>query len=586
MNHKEYWRERARLLEEAQNRQGRECYAEVERQYREAQRAIEGKIASWYQRFADNNGITMQQAKQMLKDKELEEFRWEVNDYIRHGKENARNGAWMEQLENASARAHINRLESLKLQIQQSLESMFGNQLDSVDSTMRNIYKDSYYKTAYEIQKGIGVGWDFASIDERKIEKVVKKPWAPDGRNFSERIWGNRQKLVNELHTELSRNIIMGEDPQKAINAIARKMKTSQNVAGRLVMTESAFFSSAAQKECYQELDVEQYEIVATLDSHTSELCREMDGKHFPMSQYEAGVTAPPFHVYCRSCTCPYFDDEFDRIGKRAARKADGKVYYVPGDMTYKEWQKAFVEGEKDGLTHVKENDILTLDECKSVDEVEALFKKQDWFIHGTGKLEGWRSDESLSLKGCDLECAKGIYRSYEQVLYKFPQLKNKFAAVSAARLKKDTYAQCTMGSGNGLIEVNTLYFSDINKVTKDYIKDVKAGFHTANTSAFSIITHELGHSIDDYLTNTLGIAGKINGKPRYVSSKMRSKVMSACNLTVRGRDVKEHVSEYATQNQKEWFAECFAEYMCSDHPRAVATEFGKQLEELMKEVK
>lgn len=395
MNHKDYWRERARILEEAQNRQGRECYAEVERQYREAQRVIEGKIASWYQRFADNNGITMQQARQMLKDKELEEFRWEVNDYIRHGKENARNGAWMEQLENASARAHITRLESLKLQIQQSLESMFGNQLDSVDSTIRNIYKDSYYKTAYEIQKGIGVGWDFASIDERKIEKVVKKPWVPDGRNFSERIWGNRQKLVNELHTELSRSIMIGEDPQKAINAIARKMKTSQNVAGRLVMTESAFFSSAAQKECYQELDVEQYEIVATLDSHTSELCREMDGKHFPMSQYEAGVTAPPFHVYCRSCTCPYFDDEFDRTGKRAARKADGKVYYVPGDMTYKEWQKAFVEGDKSGLQEVVLDDKIspmdiTKEWIKNKGTKGSIVEKREYMVDGMNyKVDG-----------------------------------------------------------------------------------------------------------------------------------------------------------------------------------------------------
>ena len=44
MNHRDYWRERARVLEEAENRQGRECYEEIEQQYREAQRVIEGKI--------------------------------------------------------------------------------------------------------------------------------------------------------------------------------------------------------------------------------------------------------------------------------------------------------------------------------------------------------------------------------------------------------------------------------------------------------------------------------------------------------------------------------------------------------------
>ena len=74
-------------------------------------------------------------------------------------------------------------------------------------------------------------------------------------------------------------------------------MENSRYNAGRLVMTEEAYFSSAAQKDCFNELGVEQYEIVATLDSRTSEICRNLDGKVFPMKDYQAGVTAPPFHI-------------------------------------------------------------------------------------------------------------------------------------------------------------------------------------------------------------------------------------------------------------------------------------------------
>lgn len=96
-------------------------------------------------------------------------------------------------------------------------------------------------------------------------------------------------------------------------------------------MTEEAFLSSTAQKDAFNELDVEQFEVVATLDSHTSDTCQEMDGKHFPMSQYEINVTAPPFHAWCRSTTCPFFDDEFDVVG---ARDEDGNTYYVPADTT------------------------------------------------------------------------------------------------------------------------------------------------------------------------------------------------------------------------------------------------------------
>ena len=117
--------------------------------------------------------------------------------------------------------------------------------------------------------------------------------------------------------------------------------KNAKYKAGRLVMTEQAFIASAAQRDAFNDLDVEEYEIVATLDSHTSAICAEMDGKHFPMKEFQPGVTAPPFHPYCRSVTVPYFDDEFS-LGKRAARDVEtGETYYVPDNMTYKEWMQS-----------------------------------------------------------------------------------------------------------------------------------------------------------------------------------------------------------------------------------------------------
>lgn len=109
-------------------------------------------------------------------------------------------------------------------------------------------------------------------------------------------------------------------------------------------MTESAFVSSQSQKDCYKELGVEQFEFVATLDNKTSEICQQMDGKVFKMADYQIGVNAPPLHCFCRSCTVPYFEDDFGQSGKRAARGADGKTTYVGGDITYEEWKKKYVK--------------------------------------------------------------------------------------------------------------------------------------------------------------------------------------------------------------------------------------------------
>lgn len=341
MKNSDYWINRFGQLESVTNKDAMEAYRDVEEIYQKAQTELEDKINTWYQRFATNNQISMAEARKLLTTGEMKELKWSVEEYIKHGKENSISGQWVKELENASARFHVSRLEALKLQTQQSIEALYGNQLDIVDSAMRKAYSQRYYRTAFEFQKGFGVGFAVDRLDENTLSNIINKPWAVDGYNFSKRIWTNKEKLIGELHSSLTRNIITGADPAKAIKEIKSKMGVSSNAAGRLIMTESAYFGSVAQKDMLNNLDVEKYEIVATLDSKTSEICRSLDGKVFDMKDYQAGVTAPPFHPYCRTTTAPYFDD-WEELGidrERVARNDKSKNYFVDGNMTYKEWE-------------------------------------------------------------------------------------------------------------------------------------------------------------------------------------------------------------------------------------------------------
>lgn len=377
MKNSDYWKERFKQLEAAANKNGAEYYHEIEEQFTIAQRQIEKEVLLWYQRFATNNEVTMAEARQMLNAKQLAELKWNVKEYIKYGEENALDGRWMKQLENASSRFHITRLEALKLQTQQVAEVLYGNQTDGLDAMMKRVYLDGYYHTAFEVQKGFNVGWDIAGVDQSRLEKIISKPWAADGKNFSDRIWSNKKRLINEVHTQLTQTCILGKAPDDAIKNIAKKMGVSKSNAGRLVMTESAYFASASQKDCFNELDVEKFEILATLDSHTSAICQELDGKVFDMKEYAPGVTAPPFHVWCRSTTIPYFDDDDFELGKRAARGEDGKTYYVPDDVKYPEWKKNFVDGgDKDGLKVAGDSGIIESEEAKTQALRKAIMQK------------------------------------------------------------------------------------------------------------------------------------------------------------------------------------------------------------------
>lgn len=394
-------------MEDVQFQRGMDYYQDIQEQYRKALNNLQRDIEIWYGRLAVNNEISLSGAKKLLKEDELDEFHWTVEQYIKAGEENALDERWMKELENASAKYHISRLEAMKLQMRQHAELLSTEFEGGVTEFLHKSYGEQYYRTAFEIAKGTGVGSNLVKLDDRRVDIVLKKPWARDGKNFSDRIWTNKEKLVNELHTELTQSIIRGEAPRKAIDRLAKTMNVSKSQAGNLIMTETAAISSIAQKDCFKDLGVEEFEVVETLDGHTCEICQEMDGKHFPMSYFQIGETAPPFHPRCRGCTCPYFDDEFTIGEERAARDPEtGKTVYVPANLTYPEWKREFVQNwEQITLDELAHDKGTNYNMNRSTEELKkAAEKLKNDCAQYSGNGSKWSGkiniDNSLSLDG------------------------------------------------------------------------------------------------------------------------------------------------------------------------------------------
>lgn len=370
MHGSDYWAKRFEALENASNKTAKEAYASLEPVFSKAGRELDKEIITWLKRIAKNNNIKLADARKMLTKKERQEFSWGVQEYIKKGRENGLNGEYLRELENASAKYHINRLDTLNLRLKNIIETAFNDEHATINSMLKKVYTDNYYKSFFEVQKGFNIGFDIAQVNPDVLNKLLTKPWTSDSLNFSDRIWIARDRMVQDLQQELVRTCVLGKSPDESIkrmsNFVNKKVKNAKVYASRLIMTEQAAFHARSQEDAFKELDIEEFEVVATLDSHTSEICREMDGKHFPMSEYKIGITAPPFHVYCRSVTAPYFNDEWS-IGKRAARDESGKTYYIPSDMTYPEWKKRFVDGE------IKK-DLKPVNPANTVDRVAKNF--------------------------------------------------------------------------------------------------------------------------------------------------------------------------------------------------------------------
>lgn len=340
MKSKDYWKKRSEQVARKQYKKVDKYINSMKLEYEIAKDSIQKDIESFYARFAANNEITLDEARKLLNSNELREFKMGLKEFTNKAKNNI-DDKWEQELNNVSYKVRISRLQALQTQINNEIGLLYSKQQNDVTSLLSDVYEDTYYRNIYEVHKGLGIGIKFAKLDTNTIDKVIKEPWYGD--NYSSKIWENKDKLIMELQTNLTQAFIRGDSIDKTTKLIAERMNVAKNRARTLVNTESSYITSKATFDSYSRSGVvKQYEILATLDLHTSKICRAMDGKVFNLSEKEIGLNAPPFHPNCRTTTIAYFPDD---IEERIARDSDGNQYYVDGNMTYEDWYNKYVKG-------------------------------------------------------------------------------------------------------------------------------------------------------------------------------------------------------------------------------------------------
>jgi SPP1 gp7 family putative phage head morphogenesis protein len=386
-----YWEERFKRLKTAEMRKAERANADLARVYRETLRQLRAEVEQWYDRFAKENKISLAEARRILDNRELKEFKMTLTDFIKEAKRLDLDPAHIRMLENASMRVRLTRSQEIYLKTAQYVEKLAKTQGLELSGLMRDVYTDSVYKTAYETQKVTGFE-NFRAVRERQIEEAISKPWASDGADFSSRIWKNKTQLINSLQTDITQSLMTGTSTAQLSEKIAMRFNTSYNQAYRLVETETAYIQERAMLDTYDELGLEQYQICAVLDSKTSEICQNLDGKVFDRKDAKPGITMPPFHCHCRSTTVPYIAGLLDDGGRVARDPETGKTVEIP-DMTYKEWKERYVkpEAEKDPLADLikwaKQIDIKTATKNEII-ELGAAVNKHFNIIDHIGEKE------------------------------------------------------------------------------------------------------------------------------------------------------------------------------------------------------
>lgn len=343
MNNQAYWSRRFEDLKNEQMKRAELTRAELKRLYEQALQEAHDEVLAWYQRYAKENNLTLREARKQLDARGMRAFKMTLEEFKRLAKQKALSPEYQWLLENASIRVRLDRSQVLMIKLRDIIEKLAKEQQVRMEEVLKKTYEDSYYKAAYETQKVSGNA-PLTEIQEETVRKVLSKPWAADGRDFSARIWGQRDQLVNALQIEITRGLISHKGTGTIAKRIAKWFNTSFSNASRLVETEVAYFQERGMLDSFAALGVEQVRLLAVLDNRTSEMCQELDGKVVDLKDAEPGVTTPPFHCYCRTTVVPVSEFDSEESTRAARDPKTGKTVYVPGDLTYKEWYNEYVK--------------------------------------------------------------------------------------------------------------------------------------------------------------------------------------------------------------------------------------------------
>lgn len=298
----EYWTERT--LQQEQNAQivADRYMAQIGQSLADYKHQLVSEIEKFYARYAVDNKMTHAEAKQYLTDKERREFKHVTLERFR---EMALNPDTPTPLLDALGYRHrISRKEALLAEIERLTAELYGKP-DGIHDKVTEALSDVYIKGKIHQAKNLAhfgiIEKPILSVDA--VKHKMASNWS--GRTFSENVWVHKEVAYKAISDILNKGLTGGWSIDRMARALAERTGVAYHRADTLVRTETTFYNNLATLDAIKELGGDHYEIVAVLDSHTSEICQSENHEVYPVKEYEPGRTAPPFHVRCRSTIRP-----------------------------------------------------------------------------------------------------------------------------------------------------------------------------------------------------------------------------------------------------------------------------------------
>ena len=256
---------------------------------------IRRDLDAFYKRYSDETGLSPSEIARTLGGVDLQTHINKIQSLM------SKIGI-LEDVYSENLYAQITRLEALQEEVYWRIRSDVNNELKVHDSTYAEIAKKNYLANA----SGVGL----VGINKRALNVIVNDRWL--GQNFSERCVLNNERVARQFSYLIGQQVVMGTSLSKLSRMLSERNDIRLAEAQRLVRTEANNVHNQSDLQFYKDSGYIKYEFVATLDMHTSDICKKLDGQVFNTDEAVVGQNFPPMHPNCRSTTIAVVEDDVE----------------------------------------------------------------------------------------------------------------------------------------------------------------------------------------------------------------------------------------------------------------------------------
>ena len=308
-----YWQRRQNMADAAMERDERALSKRVEQAYTRELKGLEREIASYYQRYGEDNVIAYRRLMETMDPVDCDLLIRDCDEFLRQHPD-------MQSIVDVRKSIYqLNRLEGLQASARLHLYQATGDVVKRVDN---HIMRQSL-RGANTAAEAMGFGKSFYNMDSDAVRRFVDTVWTGSA-SYSQRIWDNTETLASYVAQDMSKALARGDSYQRIAKALEKRfVDVPQSSLMRLVYTEGTYVSRMAQAEELKREGFDSYTIQAVHDGRTCEQCHGVEGKTFRFEDMQVGVNFPPLHPYCRCQIAPAVEDwdawqqKQDELGQR-----------------------------------------------------------------------------------------------------------------------------------------------------------------------------------------------------------------------------------------------------------------------------